>query len=416
MRKAWIVAALAVTLILASACSGGASKSSTPAASPTLASASTSAPSAVPVPAKPASFSDYAPTIAAYLSASPSADRGCLAELYAAWAMPLIAVKNREDADYIVNCRLANTDTDPDNELVAVLTSKLPTPTATADTQFEIVVFDPVSGAYRLAYESAPYGVTPPGRTTPIAPLLAAGDLTGDGVGKLAYRTDGCIGVLCVATVHIITGTAGGYVAVPPVVGIEMPGATDVHIDNAKRFVLTGAEPETPKTGPQRGRTETWAWDGTAYALKTTTPAPARYLYHAILDADALLQLNDYVGAQAAYAAAVDDKSLALWKPDRNERAELEAYALFHAALADLLANADPGAATALLDRSKAYVNTLHAQLAGSFEAGYAAKQSVSVGCGAASDDLLRNGAEYASFWDYGTANPRFDPTTICPY
>jgi hypothetical protein len=409
MRKAWTVAALALTLMLAPACSGGASKSGTPAgASPTAAPAATSAPSAVPVPAKPASFSDYASTIAGYLSASPNADRDCLAALYAAWAMPLISAKD--------GCRLANTDADPDNELVAVLTARLATPTATADTQFEITVFDPASGAYRLAYESAPYDVVPPGHTEPIAPILAAGALTGDSTGKLAYRTDGCIGALCVATVHIIAGTTDGYVAVAPADGIPMPGATDVHIDDAKQFVLTGAEPETPATGPQRGRTETWAWDGSAYALKTTTPAAPRYLYHAILDADALLQLGDYAGAQAAYAAAIDARSLALWKPDKNERAELEAYALFHAALASLLAGGDRDSATALLDRSKAYANTLNAQLAGSFEAGYAAKQSISVGCGAASDDLLRNGAEYASFWNYGTANPRFDPATVCPY
>jgi hypothetical protein len=94
----------------------------------------------------------------------------------------------------------------------------------------------------------------------------------------------------------------------------------------------------------------------------------------------------------------------------------LDAYGLFRAALAGLLAGGDAAAANANLDRARAIPNTLHAQLAASFQAAYAAKGEVGVGCTAANEDVRFNEAEYAAFWDYGTDNPPFDPANVCPF
>lgn len=420
MSKTWIVAALVCALAL-TACNGRTKSSSlstpatlsasTPAAAPPTA---TAAP--VPVPVKPASFSDYAPAIAKYLTADPSAaaGAGCLADLFAAWKMPLISSGD--------GCIAANTDEDPATEVVAVLTTKLATPTATTDTQFEIVVFDPTpDGGFTVAYESAPSDVIPPGTTQPIKPLLAAGDLNKDGGGEFAYVTASCGASTCFETVHILKGAPSGYVSIAPPDGITMPFATakfeDVDGDGARELLLSGGAQGSVGAGPSRTRTETWAWNGTAYALRSTRLDKPVYLYHAVKDADALLAAAKYAEAENAYAALVGDASLQVWMEQKHERNELESYSLFRAGLAVLLAGGDATKANAYLDRARGYrPQTLHDQLAGSFKAGYAAKGSISVGCAAVRDDIAANLAEYQAFWDFGYANPPFAADTICPF
>jgi hypothetical protein len=416
MSKTWIVATLACAFALA-ACDGGTKIASvTPPAnaSPTTqAAAPTATPIPVPVPDKPASLAGYAPAIATYLTADPAAaGDNCLADLITAWNMPLITPAS--------GCIAANTDEDPENEVVAVLTTKLTTPTVSADTQFEIVVFDRSPDGYKVAYESDPNDVAPPGATQPIAPLLATGDLNKDGGGELAYLTASCGASTCFETVHILKGTPSGYVSLGPPDGITMPFA-DAKFQNAgdgtKELLLSGGAQGSVGAGPQRTRTETWAWNGTAFALKSTQLDAATYLYHAVKDADTLLSAGKYAQAEAAYTALVGDTSLKVWSEDKHERNELESYSLFRAGLAVVLAGGDAAKADAYFDRARAYTpQTLHEQLAGSFKAGYTAKGSVSVGCAAVRDDIAANLAEYQAFWDFGYGNPPFDPDAVCPF
>ncbi len=418
MSKTWIVATLAFAVTLM-ACSGGTKSSSLT----TPASLSTSTPAAapptatavpVPVPVKPASFADYAATIAKYLTANPAAaGPNCLADLIAAWKMPLIA-----PAD---GCIAANTDEDPAAEVVAVLTTSVTTAAATTDTQFEIAVFDPTPAGFTVAYESTPSDVIPPGTTQPIKPLLAAGDLNKDGGGEFAYVTASCGASACVSTVHILKGTPSGYVSITPPDGISMPSATakfaDAGSDGTRALLLSGGAQTSAGAGPSRTRTETWAWNGAVYALRSTALDKPVYLYHAVKDADALFAATKYAEAEAAYTTLVGDTSLRVWMEGKNERNELESYSLFRAGLAVLLTGDDVTKANAYFDRARSYrPQTLHDQLAASFKAGYAAKGSVSVGCAAVRDDIAANLAEYQAFWNFGYANPPFDAATVCPF
>jgi hypothetical protein len=398
MSKTWIVATLACAITL-TACDSSTRIASvtTPAGGPPTAPAAAAAPTAAPVPVsdKPASFSEYAPAIAAYLTANPAAAGD--------------------------NCLAANTDEDPELEVVAVLTTKLQTPTASTDTQFEIVVFDPTPGGFKVAYESEPSDVVPPGTTLPVAPLLAAGDLNKDGGGELAYTTGSCGASTCVETVHILKGTASGYITLTPPDGITMPYAEakfeDTDGDGTKELLLTGGTQGSAGAGPQRTRTETWAWNGSAYALRTTRLDKATFLYHAVKDADSLFAAANYAEAEAAYVAVVGDQSLKVWSEEKHERNELESYSLFRAGLAHLLGGGDAATANGYFDRARGYhPQTLHDQLAGSFKAGYAAKGSVSIGCAAVRDDIAANLAEYQAFWDFGYGNPPFDADAICPF
>jgi hypothetical protein len=416
MSKTWIVATLACAFALA-ACGGGtriASVTAPAGASPTpQAAAPTPTAIPVPVPDRPASFADYAPAIAKYLTADPAAaGDNCLADLIAAWKMPLMTPAN--------GCTAANTDEDPENEVVAVLTAKLATPTVSADTQFDIVVFHRSPDGYQVAYETGPNDVAPPGATQPLAPLLATGDLNKDGGGELAYLTASCGASTCFETVHILKGTPSGYVSLTPPDGITMPFAAAKFQDagdGTKELLLSGGAQGSVGAGPQRTRTETWAWNGAAFALKSTQLDAATYVYHAVKDADTLFAAGKYTQAEAAYTALVGDTSLKVWSEDKHERNELESYSLFRAGLAVLLAGGDPAKADGYLDRARGYTpQTLHDQLAGSFKAGYHAKGSVSVGCAAVRDDIAANLSEYQAFWNFGYGNPPFDADAICPF
>jgi len=413
--KRWTAVSLPVALLLA-ACSGGSGGSSTvattapaPPSSPTA--AATVAPTRAAVPDRPDALRNYALTVARYLTSDSASADDCLAALYAAWKMPRVAP--------VAGCTLANTDADPAKEVVAVFTAASAVSGATAGTEFDVAIFHRAADGYHVAYESGVQEVFPPG-TQAFSPVLAAGDLIGDGGGELAYATGSCGASTCSTTVHVVRGTASGYVSLTPPDGITMASA-DVNVQDtdgngSKEIVLTGGEQGSVGAGPQRQQTQVWAWDGTGYALKSTTPAPPTFLYHAVKDADALFAAGKYADAEAAYLAAVGNNDLQVWNPDKNERNELEAYALFRAALAELMAGGDRDKANGYLARGNAYTGTLSRQLAGAFEAGFAAKGEVSVGCGAVREDVKANAAEYTQFWDFGYGNPPFDPDTVCPF
>ncbi|HYM15428.1 MAG TPA: hypothetical protein VEZ14_07700 [Dehalococcoidia bacterium] len=406
---------VSVALLLAS-CSGGGKPSTTPTAirTPTgSAATATVVATPAPVPARPAALADYARAAAQYLTASPAAVRECLKSLYEAWQMPLISPGS--------GCRTANVDGDAENEIVAVFSAEAPGSGGAPSSEFVVAVLDHGASGYSVAYSSGIQQTAPPGSTQPIDPVLAAGDIVGDGAGALAYVTSSCVGGICTQQVHVVRGTPAGYVDLAPAGGITMVMATDIKVTGAngtgpKQIVLTGGGPGDATTGPRRPQTEVWSWNGTVYALTSTTTAPSPYLYHAIVDADGLFTAGKYAAAAAAYLATVGNTSLQTFYPAKNERPELEAYALFRAGVATLMAGGDRTSADGYLTRANGYSGTLNRQLAGSFEAAYAAKGEVSIGCSAVREDVQANLSEYARFWDFGTSNPAFAPNAVCPF
>lgn len=403
--------ALLPAALLLAACGGGggASKTPTPAAglTPTAAASSTAA----PVPARPKALRDYAQIAATYLNSAPNAATDCLADLYAAWSMPLIAAGT--------GCTSANTDADPENELVTTFSAE-GSSTGGAGTQFVVVVLDHRASGYGVAYQSDVEDVTPQDPEA-IAPLIYAGDLLGSGEGGLVFETATCGEDTCTQQVHVERGIASGYVSLAPADGITMATLASIKVedtdgDGTNEILLTGGEFGSVGAGPQRPHEDVWAWNGAAYALRSSSPAASTYLYHAVKDADALFAAGKYSDAEAAYLATVGNEGLQTFYPDKNERNELEAYALFRAGLSELMAGGDRTTADGYFTRANGYAGTLNHQLAGSFEAAYAAKGEVSVGCGAVREDIQSNLTEYSTFWDFGYGNPPFDDNAVCPF
>ncbi|HZP56467.1 MAG TPA: hypothetical protein VFC53_02805 [Dehalococcoidia bacterium] len=411
MRRLIAAGCIGAALLLAACSGGGGSDDSVRTTASSRTPEITATPTSVPIPDRPAALADYAPAVAAYLRADPGAADGtpCLAALVQAW----YGVRPAPSS-----CVRLNADADPELELAIVLTAPEADPGLKMPSASEVAIFDVQPGAASVAYVSPPVTIFI-AATGEGASIIDGGDLLGDGAGAMAYGATSCGAHTCTLAVHVVRGTATGYTEVTPADGITLATATarfaDTDGDGRKELVLTGGEIGSVGAGPQRPRTDTWAWDGAAYALRSSVPGPSDYLYHAVIDAGALFDAGNYAAAERAYLAVVDNTSLKEWTPEKHERAELESYALFRAGLAVLAAGGDPARALDDFHRADNHT-TLHGQLAASFSAGCAAKQDIRVGCAAVRDDLAANADEYAAFWDFGYGNPAFDPSKVCPF
>lgn len=371
-------------------------------------------PTAVPPPARPAEFTLFAGVIGDYLNAEPAAaaPNDCLRALFEAWALPYVT--NR-------TCLVADTDDDAEAE-IAVAVVDVPPPAQGLPVRMQVVVFDRAGGSYSVAFRSEtvedPLGIP----EEYAKGVVAGGDLNGDGAGELAYTLHSCGADTCFNSVHIVGGRGGAYVRFTPAEGIVMSFA-DFHFedrdgDGSQELIVTGGTLGSIGAGPTRERTEVWRWDGSAYALVETTQAAPEYLYHALLDADALLAERKFAEAEAAYVAAAEDPDLLIWyeRATKPEREELRAYAYFRAALAVLAGGGEAGEATAHLDAAVAENAPLHSPLAAAFRDSFAAKQSLPVACQAARDVVSASEEAFASFWDFGYGNPAFNAAAMCPY
>lgn len=403
----WLALVMAVGVI-AAACGSGAAPDPT-----STATSRPPTPTSTPVaiPERPAAIEDYALTAAPYLSAAPQAAENCLGDLFGAWDMPMLAGDSW--------CQRGNADDDADDELAVVFSTESAEPTAFSGVEFRIAIFDPAADGFSVAYESPTTPAAPPGVQT-LEPILTVGDIFGTGAGGVAYKTETCGAHTCSTSVHVVRGTDSSYSVVTPPEGLSLETATvsveDTNGDGVSEIVMTGGQIGSVGAGPQREETRTWSWNGSGYEVSSVEKAPPTYLYHAIKDADALFSQAEYAAARDAYLAAVGDDSLKEWMPDRNERQELDAYALFRAGLSELMATGDAATANGYFDQAESYQSTLNSQLAGAFQAAYEAKGELSAACSAVRDDILANLAEYQAFWDFGYANPEFDPASVCPF
>jgi hypothetical protein len=251
--------------------------------------------------------------------------------------------------------------------------------------------------------------------------LFGAADRTGDGRPELVYISKVCTASNCRHRVEIQgwDGTAWRDV-----------GPADLGIDNLEiasftgsgaqsTLVLRGGHLTSLGAGPSRARTVTYRFDGARYAVVDVEHDPAEYLYHAILDADARFDLEQFPEAIAAYRAAIDNELLKDWKFEtelKNGRAELYSYALFRIALATAGHGETP---TAALDQVIVEAeDELFRRLADAFRQGYQQGGTPTQGCLAVTSYLATPPLpdRIAEMFDYGTSNPGKTTLDICPF
>jgi len=374
------------------------------------------------VPERPAEFADYPAVLADYLTAFPVAGEGdaCLHELFQAWDMPYFSGDR--------SCREGNADLDPDNEVAVVLAG--PRPEDFAPFDYNIVVLDRRDGGYGVSYEAGiqPFLALQANELGNV--IVAVEDINGDGGGELVYNRPSCGAHTCFAHIHIVSGGAVGYATLSPLPspedpegGISMSYADyrleDVDGDGSEELVLHGGSIGSVGAGPNRERTEIWAWDGLQYTLRETVLDPPTFLYHAILDANALINQSRFSEAERAFVAAVEDPALdSGWNmsDSSNIGGELESYAYLRAAVARLLGGSDSAGAVDYLDRVVSLDAPLHAPLAAAFRDTYADSGDMATACDAVRTYVADHLAALTDFWNFGYGNPPFDAEAFCPF
>jgi hypothetical protein len=373
---------------------------------------------APPLPDKPADFGDLPAAIAQYLSeGGGSAD--CLQALFEAWQMP---------ADGTTPCAAADLDGDGQDEYAVRIAREAEAPASPQGLEGTVVVFDEDGGAYAAVFrlEDLQDALLLPmteGLLSDPA-ILAAKDVNGDGRAEAALTSTQCGAHTCSVTLCLVASSAGSYASlIESPAGsscIGAPSAEDqVRFEDADgdgvsdllfREGLTGSV----GAGPQRESLHTYRWNGERYALAGTEYESSNLRYFKARDADDALAGGDYEAAIKLYREAANSPDLV--EAEFGEPTELRSYARFRIGLA-LAQKGDSAATLTALDEAiAAEPDALHSQLAARFRQGYAKVKHVSPGCAAARDFVQANLAAFAALWDYGYANPEFDPDALCPF
>jgi hypothetical protein len=221
------------------------------------------------VPSAPAEFDAYPQAVADYLTAHPQEGGGlaCLHGLFNAWNMPYLSGER--------SCRAGNSDEDADGEVAVVL--------AVHDApecgviRYRVALLDPSGDAFRVAYVSPVAAMACDAANMLGNVIIAIEDLNREGGGELAYAEQWCGAHTCGVTVHIVSGAGASYRALTPDEGYAMETPRRVEFfdedgDGVKELLLSGGAIQSAGSGPGVLRTDTYAWNGTQYALLSSVP------------------------------------------------------------------------------------------------------------------------------------------------
>lgn len=240
--------------------------------------------------------------------------------------------------------------------------------------------------------------------------LFAIAERTGDSRPDLVYLTELCTARSCNARVDIQAwdGTAWRN-AGPADAGINnLETAAFTGEGSQSALTLRGGKIESLEDGPTRSATVTYTFDGVRYSGTNVEFDPPVYLYHAIVDADAIFDRNDFSGAIASYRAAIENTALKDWKQEAqgvDGRSFLVGYALFRIAVATAAEGKTP---TVALDEAIGQgPEELFRYAAEAFRSGYQEGQDPHQGCLRVTGYLATPPIpdRLRAMFNYGTAN-----------
>lgn len=245
------------------------------------------------------------------------------------------------------------------------------------------------------------------------AAVFSLADRDGEPGAELAYLVNSCSATACTSMVRIQAWDGTAWRDIGP--GDDGVPATDhVTLEGEgplSRIVFYGGKLDVA-AGPTRAATRTYELLGGRYRLTRAVHDPPEYLFHAVLDADALFAAGKFEEAIVAYRDLIGAEGLRDWKQEtgRGEgRPALEGYALFRIAVATAALGHDPTEAIdAAIREGKEIVFSIAAQ---EFRKGFQEHGSVIAGCAEATKYLgtVGNGADtpayVARLFDYGYAN-----------
>lgn len=249
--------------------------------------------------------------------------------------------------------------------------------------------------------------------------IFGISERTGDTAAELVFLTTSCGASNCASTVRVERWDGSAWRDAGPGDAIDnLERAEWQGTKGLSRLVVRGGRLGTVGAGPTRAVTTTYSYANSRYTVAKSEPDPAVYLYHAILDADALFLAGKFEQAAAAYAAAIANKDLKDWRAESGRdpgQPSLAGYALFRIAVAAAARNEDANAElddVIRLSKEQLFVNAAEA-----FRRGFQERQNVHGSCLAVTDYLATQGIpDYVrDIFDYGYANPPRTYRDICP-
>lgn len=368
-------------------------------------------PSTSSLPQQPPSFADYAETMVQYLSAGG--------------ATTILEARLRAWGAIVDYGGLVLVDRDFTGDGVPeVLVVALDPQRAEFPYPGDLFIFGCQEGAYRLLYQAGYQR----NRGAPV--VRVAHDINGDFLNDLVYVRPQCeTATSCTTEVQAVEWnlTLGNFENLLPE-AVSEPSAEvkieDVDGNGLSEIVITSGVTAAPEAGPQRVYTKTFTWDGTHYVLIGVAASPAQYRIHVIHDADSALRAGDALGAVDLYQQAIIDEGLMSWQYP-NEAEHLKAYARFRIMLAYAV-QGDVAAAQRARDELIGAYETMpspadqpggqFAEMARLFWNDFALNRDVVTACRIVVDYARLRPVSFEVLNSFGTANPTYTPTDLCPF
>ncbi|MEX2225848.1 MAG: hypothetical protein WEB52_05290 [Dehalococcoidia bacterium] len=206
-------------------------------------------------------FTDLGKVILTYMKDTGATIDACPDAILQAWDMPEIGEAPR--------CTHANTDDDPEDEMVIVVSMMEGDLLLATD----VVVYDAVPDEeMRIAFETLPhYGALVPQRDTKRS-LLSTGDINGDGSGEIVFVTHQCIDAKCFPTVYAVGGRRGQdlYADLIPKMPDDLEpwgvaaSVQDLEDDGISEIVIEGLASTDPYA-PGSPYRRIYRWDGAMF-------------------------------------------------------------------------------------------------------------------------------------------------------
>ncbi|MGE5596602.1 MAG: hypothetical protein ACM3S1_11285 [Hyphomicrobiales bacterium] len=245
--------------------------------------------------------------------------------------------------------------------------------------------------------------------------VFTVADRTGDGRPEVSFLVNTCNATGCASHVEFQgwDGTAWrdfgpGEPGIDNITGVSMEGTGAATVVS-----MHGGRLTAPGAGPTREATFTFTFENGRYAPSSTVYDPPVYLYHAIVDADALFAAGRFAEAIDAYRGAIANTALKDWKEETgvvadgqpSGRDQLASYALFRIAVATAAMGQDP--TSAFDDAIVQSKEPLFSNATEAFRRGYREVGGVHAGCLEVTRYLSDKAvADYvSSVFNYGYAN-----------
>lgn len=241
---------------------------------------------------------------------------------------------------------------------------------------------------------------------------------------ELSFLENLCTATRCASLVRIYTWDGSTWRDIGPadqgITGIDFVSIQG--LGTATTILMHSQPTDNRVAGPTRGGTYRYTLQAGRYTLSQTELDPPQYLFHAILDADALFERGRWDEAIASYEAALANPNLRDWRAENdrgNSRDALVTYALFRIAVATAASGRDPNEAIDRVIREGREPLFLNA--AEAFRKGYQEQTSVVGGCLEATRYLATTGpgidtpGHVRRLMDHGYANPQYTYRDICP-